>query len=39
MTIIIFFTTISQTKKAATTKKCASVRGHFEGHDNAPVQC
>ena len=37
--IIIIFNTISQMKKAATTKKCASVMGHFEGYDNAPVQC
>jgi len=26
---------ISQTKKAATTNKCASIIGHFDGHDDA----
>jgi hypothetical protein len=39
MTILLLFTTISQTKKAATTNKCASVIGHFDGHDGVPVWC
>ena len=30
---------ISQTKKAATMNKCASIMGHFDSHDDAPVQC
>jgi len=28
----------SQMKKAATMNKCASDMGHFDNHDNAPVQ-
>ena len=40
MTIICYFTAISQqTKKAVTTNKCASAMGHFDGHDDAPVRC
>jgi hypothetical protein len=30
---------ISQTKRAALTNKCTSVMGHFDGHDNGPIQC
>ncbi len=26
-------------KKAAVTNKCTSFAGHFDGHDDAPVQC
>ena len=29
---------ISQTKKAVTMNKCASIMGHFDGHDNVPVR-
>jgi hypothetical protein len=36
---LFYFTTISQTKKAATTNKCTSVMGHFDGQDDAPVRC
>ncbi len=40
MTIICYFTAISQqTKKAVTTNKCASAMGHFDSHDDAPVRC
>jgi hypothetical protein len=30
--------TISQTKKATTTKECTSVAGHFDGHADTWVQ-
>jgi hypothetical protein len=31
--------TISQTKKAVVTNKCASIVGHFDGHADLAVQC
>ena len=36
---LCYFTIISQTKKAVTANKCASIMGHFDDHYNAPVQC
>ena len=34
----MLFTMISKMKKVVTMNKCASVMGHFDDHDNAPVR-
>jgi len=34
-----YFTTISLTKKAVATNKCASAVGHFDGHADQAVRC